>query len=514
MACVWYFDDLGPEIEIVFSKNEGLVAGQSVVKFKNVPIGKVTKINVSRDIEGVIVSVRMNSKAATPYMTEYAKFWIVKPEVGFSGVSGLDTLLSGTYIDVYSKPGGTFKERHIGLEQPYQDTSKGKYFHLVSDDGKNISEGMPVFYKNIKVGEVAYKYLSLDDKAVEVIVFVENQYTPYIDKYSKFWMKNTMTIDFTRGKLDVDVAPLNFLLTGGIVFSSVGDKKSKKLPKDYIFILHKSKTEAENYTIGSGMKENRKFLLVTEESISSLSQGSVVRFDGFDIGKVNNIRLSYNRSKHKMLGVILMEIDTSVFVDKSDSNSTGEENFYAAVEEGLRAKLASLDPITGTQYIDLTFDHNDGVGKIIQRKKYAQLPMTSQSSSGVMDSVTQILDKLNHLPLNDLVDSVIKVVEATEKPVNNLNELLVDLKSTVQDINKLTSRKSFEVMPDELNKALQEVTRTLKSTQKVVKGYDSNSLVKQQLAQTLEVLTKTSQEMQVFLRMLNRKPNSLIFGDN
>ena len=215
-----------------------------------------------------------------------------------------------------------------------------------------------------------------------------------------------------------------------------------------------------------------------------------------------------------MLGVVLMEIDTSVFVDKSDSNSTGEENFYAAVEEGLRAKLASLDPITGTQYIDLTFNHNDGVGKIIQRKKYAQLPMTSQSSSGVMDSVTQILDKLNNLPLNDLVDSVIKVVEASEKPVNNLNELLVDLKSTVKDINKLTSRKSFEVMPDELNKALQEVTRTLKSTQKVVKGYDSNSLVKQQLAQTLEVLTKTSQEMQVFLRMLNRKPNSLIFGDN
>lgn len=509
-----YFDDLGPEIEIIFPKNEGLVAGQSVVKFKNVPIGKVTKIYITKDIEGVIVRVRMNSKAARPYMTEKARFWIVKPEVGFSGVSGLDTLLSGTYIDVYSEAGGTFRERHIGLTQPYQDTSKGKYFHLKSEDGKNISVGMPIFYKNLKVGEVAYKYLSLDDKHVDVIVYVENQYAEYIHSDSKFWMKNTMSVDFTRGKLDIDIAPLNFLLTGGIVFSSPDVKKCVGCPKDHIFTLYKSKTEAENHTIGSGMKKNKTFLLLTEDSISSLSQGSVVRFDGFDIGKVEKIKLSYDKNKHKMIGAVLIGIDTSVFTDLHDKNSTGEENFYAAVEEGLRAKIAALDPITGAQYIDLTFHHHDGEGTIVQGKKYARLPMTSESSSGIMDSVTQILDKLNNLPLDELVDSVKKVVDASAKPVKHADELLVQLTHTVDDINKMTSKKSFEVMPDELNRALREMTKTLKSTRKVVKGYDSDSLVKEQLSKTLEILTKTSQEMQAFLRMLNRNPNSLIFGDN
>ena len=509
-----YYNDLGPEIEIIFPKNEGLVAGQSVVKFKNVPIGKVTKIYITKDIEGVIVRVRMNSKAAKPYMTEHAKFWIVKPEVGFSGISGLDTLLSGTYIDIYSKAGGIFKERHIGLSQPYQDTSKGKYFHLTSEDGKNISIGMPIFYKNIKVGKVAYKYLSLNDKHVDVIVYVENTYANYIHTDSKFWMKNTMSVDFTRGKLDVDIAPLNFLLTGGIVFSSPSAQKGVVCPEDHIFILHKSKTNAENHTIGSGMKENKTFLLLTEDSISSLSQGSVVRFGGFDIGKVQKIKLSYDKNKHQMIGAVLIEIDTSVFEDRYDKNSTGVDNFYAAVEEGLRAKIAALDPITGSQYIDLTFHHKDGEGTIIQGKKYAQLPMTSQSSSGIMDSVTLILDKLNNLPLDELVTSVKKVVDAAEKPVKHVDDLLIQLTRTVEDINKMTSKKSFEVMPDELNRALREMTKTLKSTQKVVKGYDSNSLVKEQLTQTLKILTKTSQEMQVFLRMLNRKPNSLIFGDN
>ena len=509
-----YFEDLGPEVEIIFPKNEGLVAGQSVVKFRNVPVGKVTKIYVTPDIEGVIVRVRMDSKASTPYMTEKARFWIVKPEVGFSGISGLDTLLSGTYINVYSEKGGTFRERHIGLTQTYQDTSKGKYFHLKSTDGKNISEGMPVFYKNIKVGKVAYKYLSLDETHVDVIIFVYNQYTEHIHNDSKFWVKNSMTVDFTRGKLDVNIAPLNFLLTGGIVFSSSGKEKNKQLDNNHIFILHKSQTEAKNHTVGLGIKNNKKFLLITNKSISNLSQGSVVRFDGFDIGQVVKIKLSYSPQNHQMEGTVILEIDMSVFVNKDDENTSGEENFYTAVKEGLRAKVAALDPITGSQYIDLTFEHHDGVGAIIEGETYATLPMVSHSSSGIMDTVTQILDKLNNVPLDALVTSVQEVIDNVNEPVKHADELMLELRKTVDALNKMTSRKSFEVIPDELNKALKSMTKTLNDTSKVVKGYDSNSLVKEQLAQTLEILTKTSQEMQVFLRMLNRKPNSLIFGDN
>jgi len=221
-----------------------------------------------------------------------------------------------------------------------------------------------------------------------------------------------------------------------------------------------------------------------------------------------------------MLGQILLTIDTSVFEDTDEINasgvlkSTGLSNFYQAVEEGLRAKITALDPITGMLFIDLTFNHHDGNGSIVKENKYARLPMASQSSAGIMASVSQILDKLNSLPLEKLLTSLNDVVENTNEPIENANVLLLDLQTTVKNLNKLTSKKSFEVLPDELNKAIKEMTRTLKTTKKVVKGYGSDSILNKQLSHTLEILTKTSKEMEVFLRMLNRKPDSLIFGDN
>ncbi len=510
-----HFAKRGPEIKIVFPQNEGLIAGQSVIKFRNVPVGKVTKIYAEKETDGVIAVVRMNHKRAKSYLTEHARFWIVKPEVGLTGVSGLDTLLSGTYINIYSKADGKkFQKKFIGLTQPYRDSVEGEYFHLASLHGENVSVGTPIYYKNIKVGQVEYLNLSIDNKSVDVIVFIDKLYVPFVHNDSKFWTKNMVNVNFAKGNLDVSIAPLNYMLQGGIVFSSSGEDYSRSVSHRHVFPLYKSKTLAESKTIGSKIKAIKKFMLLTDDSIANLRVNAPVRFDGFDIGWVSEMELSYSKSTHKMLGQILVNIDTSVFEDKRETNSSGELNFYQAVEDGLRAKLVALDPITGMLFIDLTFDHQDGNGSIVQGSKYAQLPVTSQSSAGIMASMTQMLDKLNNLPLEKLLASVNKVVDDTAAPIANANELLIDLKKTVENLNALTNKKSFITMPDEVNRALKELTHTLKTTKKVVKGYDSDSLAREQLAQTLKVLTKTSQEMQVFLKMLNRKPNSMIFGDN
>jgi len=134
-----------------------------------------------------------------------------------------------------------------------------------------------------------------------------------------------------------------------------------------------------------------------------------------------------------------------------------------------------------------------------------------------MQGVEQIIDKINRLPLEDLIVKLSKTVEDTDMVVKDihtpLKSVLIQLKDTVHHLNEMTGKKSFARMPDEINRTLAELKKTLKTTKGVLRGYDHNSLLGRQLSQTLKSVTKTSQEMQQFLDMLNRKPNSLIFGD-
>jgi len=509
-----YYAELGPEIRITFPKNEGLQAGQSYIKYKDVPIGQVKRVELEKDGSGVVVVARMD-KTATPYLNESSRFWIVKPEVGISGVSGLDTLISGTYIAISAQRGETLKTEFVGLDYIYRSLRSGSYFVLNSSKvSSSVKKGTPIYFKNIEIGEVEYISLSLDGKSVDLFVFIHNEYLEYVNQDSKFWVRSTLNVAYEEGNLDVSVAPISDMIQGAIELSSAETKNPKSVPDEFVFTLYKSKTAAFSNRIGVGGNAVKPFIIYTEEPIAKLKVNASVEYNGFSVGKVKEIRLSYRKKTHKMKGKIAIEIDTSVFKDPSDGNHTGEENFYEAVKEGLRAQIVSSDPITGSLYVELTFTHNDEENRtIVKEGTYAVLPTVTGASGSVMGKVNQILDKINHLKLEKLLASVNKVVEATEEPVQNANDLLVELKKSIADIHTMTEKKSFKTMPDEVDKALKELTRTLRTTRKVVKGYGSDSLLVQQISDTLRIVTKTSQEMQAFLKMLNRKPDALIFGD-
>lgn len=509
-----YYHDRGPEIRILFEKNEGLQAGQSQIKYRNVPVGLITKVELEKDGEGVVVVARMD-KSVAPFLNENAKFWIVKPELGIRGVTGLDTLISGTYIQMYSqKRGKEFKEEFHGLNYAYRDNSGGEYFVLTMERGNSaVKKGTPVYLQNIEVGKVEHVLLGLDGVTVEVIVFIDRMYVPYVHTDTKFWIRNTFNATLNNGSLDVQVAPLEDLIQGAIEFSSNGEKAKHPVPDLFTFKLYASKNEISKQNIGHGYRHTEIFVLQTEHSIANLRVGAPVRYEGFDIGKVVQIDLKYDKKTHLMKGRVQVEIDTSVFAQSDDVNDTGVANFYQAVEEGMRAQVASLNPITGSLYVKLVFGIDDENRSILRDGKYAFLPTVENTSGDIIASISDILDKLNSLPLEKLLASLNRVIEESAKPIANANEVLKDLSKSVKDLNMMTKKKSFKTMPDEIDRMLKELTRTLREAKKTIKGYDSNSLLTHQITETLKTVKKTSEEMDEFLKMLNRKPNSLIFGD-
>jgi len=504
-----YFSELGPEIRIVFPENEGLNAGQSQIKYRNVSIGTVKKIVLQKKGEGVTVIARMD-KSAKRYLNENAKFWIVKPEVGVSGVSGLDTLISGTYINMYSEKGGEFHDMFYGLDEAFHLTADGVYYQLSSPSGYNIKKGTPLYMKNMEVGQVEYVNIALDGQHIDFIVFVKKQYVLYVHRDSKFWVQSAVDVSFDNGRLDINVAPLSNLMQGGIEFSSSGEDASDTVPDKYVFHLYKNGSIAEGMQVGRGGDYIKSFEIMTEDHISKLKVGALVQYEGYEVGRVRGITLSFNKDTHKILGNVLVEIDTSSFASEDENVTTCSNDFHHAVTHGLRAKFTPSDPLTGSLFVDLIFDHNATEHNMTKGTKYALIPSLKSDEGSVMDEVDKVLQKLNNLPLEKLLASINQVVDDSAAP---MNKVLVDLKKTVENLNAMTGTKAFKKMPDELNKTMKELTRTLQATKKLVKGYDNNSLITHQIAQTLKVVTKTSLEMQQFLKLLNRKPNSLIFGD-
>ncbi|MBD3789126.1 MAG: MCE family protein [Campylobacterales bacterium] len=492
-----YFSQLGEEVTIIFPKNEGLQAGQSQIKYKDVPIGTIKKIELQKDGEGVEITARME-KQATRYLNENTKFWIVKPEVGVSGVSGLETLISGTYINMYAQEGEKPARSFVGLKQPYRQTEDGGYFMLRAPSGYNIKKGTPILFKSLEAGQVEYVHIALDGQSIEFVVYIEKDFIPYIHTDSKFWVTSTVDIDFSNGRLDINLAPATNLIQGGIEFSSSGEDANDTVPENYVFRLFKTAAAAEGMNLGRGGKYLKTLQMFTDEPIAKLKKGAPVKFEGYEVGRVKNIKLSYASKEHKVQGTILVEIDTSSLANRDDNVTVCENNLYRAIEEGLKAKITPIDPITGMLYIDLLFDQNATKQILDRNGEYVVLPTIKGGGAGVMDELQKLLASLN------------QIAEENRKP---LHSALTDLQKILQDVSKLTAKSSFKDMPNGIDKNLKELEKTLKTAREVLKGYDDQSLMTHQIAQTLKDVTEASNELKEFLKMLNRKPNSLIFGD-
>ncbi|MEA3455932.1 MAG: MlaD family protein [Campylobacterota bacterium] len=511
-----YYSELGPKIEIIFQSNEGLKEGQSQVKFRDVPIGKVLKVKLNEYGEGVKVIARIDKEAAI-YLNDEAKFWIVKPEVGIGGVSGLDTILSGTYINMASQRKKTKKRDFIGLEHPHRLLENGDYFHLNASSSYNLKEGTPVFFKSMKAGYVEYVSISLDGQSVDVIIYVDKSYIPYIHTDSKFWVQSSLSVDYLNGQLNFSVAPLSNIVTGGIEFSSSGEDIKKKVPYDYIFRLYQDSAVAGEKKIGKGGEAIRNYHMTFDGSTAKLKKDASVKFDKFDVGEVKDIDYTYDRKSHRLSGEVIVSIDTSIFFDLNDTNHTGEENLENAVKDGLRASVQEHDPITGYLYIDLDFVETNQTKVIVRKEHYAVFPTVSTSSEGIMSGLNGLIDSIRELPLESLIvsinetsDSLNELIEGDEKAIS---QLLSNLNKTLDGINKMVGSREFAKMPTELNRTMRGLQKTLRSLDSVMKSNGDESLLSSQLSETLKEVKKASIETQKLFNKLDRKPNSLIFGD-
>ncbi len=508
-----YYIKIGSKVIITFKSNAGLVENQSPIKMRDVTVGVVKQISLSKDGEGVIIKARMN-REVDDYLNKNAKFWIVHPDVGSQGISGLDTIVSGSYIELHSKKDKTapIKRNYIGLEHPYiDDNAKGVYFVLSAPESYNVSEKGIIYYRMMEIGRVERVAISPDGTHVNFTIFVEEEYVKFINSSSKFYAKSNFNIDFSNRNLDITTAPFSQIIHGGIsIYTPINSlDKNNTLKNDKIFPLYKNLAQMKLKQLGSS--SDFFYKLVFKEPIAKLQIGSPIEFKNFQVGYITDIKSRYSKKSKKIESEVYALIHTDAF------NENGNI-------KGLKAKISSTIPIVGTGFIELFFD-NKKLSSLEKDGDYFVIPTVKyMSPNDIMKSINRLIVKLKNLPLEGVLKSATNLINENRKPVNslvknldktvkNLNKIVKNFNKTVNNLNKFTSNSDLNMLPTSINNSLNELELTLIEVQRLTKEYGGDSKFADQISVTLKAISEASKSFDKTNKMLERKANALVVGD-
>jgi paraquat-inducible protein B len=528
----------GPTVTIAFKSAEGLEAGKTKIKFKDVELGQVSEISLSPDLSHVLVTAEL-VKQAEKFLSINTRFWVVRARVAAGQVSGLGTLFSGAYIGLDPGKPGSMATHFEGLENPPMVTTDlpGRRFILEASRLGSLDIGAPVYYRQIKVGQVVGYSLNEDGQAVSVKIFINAPIDKLVYKNTRFWNASGLDVAVDANGIRVNTESLVTILIGGIAFDTPANlEPGGPAEEGDVFKLYDSRERIFDKTY----TKKSRFLMYFGGSVRGLTVGSPVEFRGIPIGQVLDINMEYDAKDRTFRIPVLVEIDQERVkvtgdVDLSDRKKL---NDYL-VEHGLRAQLKTGSLITGQLFVELDFHPEAPPAKINWEGRYPQMPTVPAPMEEITTSLTQLLKKLEKLPIEqigsdmrDTVQGAKQLVASAElqEAVAALNKTLIqaqqftaalnqviapDLKSAVSNLNETLKRtrllaQNFDasVVP-ELGATLQQAQSTLKSINGSV---SKDSPLYYEMLRVFKELTEAARSFRVMADYLERNPDALIYG--
>ena len=510
----------GPEIVLTFQSAEGLTAGQTKVRHKAVDLGTVTSIRLANDMSHVIVHVRMTSEA-NPYLTDRARFWVVRPRLSASNISGLETLISGGYIEMDpGSTGGKPKTEFAGLENPpgVRSDEPGTTFTLHTARIGSLGSGSPVFYRDIVVGEVLGYKLPEGNGPITVNVFVRAPYDKWVREGTRFWNASGVSVELGGAGVHVELESIQAVLSGGVAFNTAEDSRDTPVAKpDADFELYKDEPAAA----AAGYKQRLPFVLYYQTSTAGLGVGSPVQLYGITIGNVTDVRLQLDPTNGSARVRVAIEVQTerltAISGNTSDDPSTVAQRL---VDHGMRAGLSTISYVTGSMAVSLDFQQNPVPAKITKEGDIIVLPTQGGGLGGITNALSDIANKVGQIPFaaiganaNGLLASLNAVVGGPD-----LKNALSALSTTLVDVQGLVKRTDAGLTP--LIRRLPEVSNDLSQTLSranhlvgsVDAGYGANSQFSRDLERLMAQLNDGVRSIRLLADFLDRHPEALIRG--
>ncbi|AEA59328.1 MULTISPECIES: PqiB family protein [Burkholderia] len=483
--------DRGPEITISFRSAEGLEPGKTQVKYKDVEIGTVKTIKLSKDLSHVLVDVQLK-KEAEDFAVKGSRFWVVRPRVGASGVSGLNTLLSGAYIGVDAGRSPNTQTDFAGLETPPPVTGddKGTSYVLHGDSLGSVDIGSPVYYRRVQVGQVVGFSLDKDGTGVTFNVFVNAPYDQYVGTNTRWWQASGVDLRLDSSGFKLNTQSLATVILGGLAFQSPPNQSAGgPVSNGATFRLGSDEGDAMRDPDGLPVEVVMNF----NQSLRGLSVGAPVDFRGIVLGNVTNIAIDYDPKTKNFLMPVTMNIYPERlgkrFRDLVEKKGEPAQRdiLTRLVEHGLRGQLRTGNLLTSQLYVALDFFPKAQKVQIDLTRKPVELPTVPNTLDELQLQVADIAKKLDKVPFDQIG--------------NNLNDALKHADQLFQQLDTQVAPQAR----DTLSAAKQTFTTAEATLQQ-------DSPLQADVRGALKELTRTLQSLNNLADYMERHPESLLRG--
>jgi len=497
--------DRGPVVTIFFRNAEGIEAGKTHIKYKDVDIGIVRRVRLTNDHREVEVTAEMRgNQGIEALLVTDTRFWVVRPRVGAGGISGLGTLLSGVYIGMDAGRNATERREFQGLETQPTVTADvpGREFVLEADELGSLDIGSQIFLRRVPVGQILAYEMTPDGRHVRFTIFVAAPYDRFVNEQTRFWHASGVDVDLDATGLHIATQSLASLVAGGVAFQDRPDLDSSTLPEAperAQFKLFEDKTAALRQPDTHGFD----YRLLFASSIRGLAVGAQVDYRGLPIGEVTHIGVQGGGGKANPEPMIA--VDIRIYPRRLPTAGGGQaeevtqtqqrSRLDPMVQRGFRAQLRSGNLLTGQLYVGLDFFPKTPSARIDWTTSPPTMPTVPGSLESLQDSLSELARKLDKIPYDELVADLRRSLAGVEKTLNHTDELVQHLDTSI------TPEARDTIV--EARKAIADLRRTLATVDQAMGP---------QTTATLNEVTKASQSLKSLADYLERHPESLLKG--
>ena len=511
----------GPTITLSFETAEGLQAGQSQLKFKEIVLGTVKSLDLTPDHSHVLVKIA-TTRQAESLLTDTTTFWVVKPRLFAGNLSGLDTLLSGAFVALLpGETAGKPQREFVGREDPpvLGTNVPGHTFLLKAGQLGSISVGSPVFYRDLDVGTVLGWDIGDMATSVTIHAFVRAPYDSYVHDETRFWDASGVAVKLGGAGVDIQVESLRAVLLGGIAFETPAGKTHSEISgESHVFPLFKDRAAADAASYSRQISAVSYF----PGSVKGLGPGSEVTMHGLMIGHVTDARLAYDPVTNAVVAPVHFEVQPEriVGVGKQVYKSTAEA-VDEMVKRGLRATLQSASLITGQQEVALDFVPNAPPAAVTMEGSVFVLPTTDSGGfSGLEASASTLLSKVSTIPFDQIGRNLDGILAAanTAASGSQMRQSLMQLAAVVDRVKDLADHLDSGVTPalKQLPEIATGLQKTLTDTNRLVQsldtGYGDNTQFNRDLGRLMVQLNEAMSSIRALADLLARDPAALIRG--